>query len=154
MLSALSARASHTLYYTLYTMEYADNPTASERTCDICGGGVLRRFAASMLAVTDHARWYVEQVIVPTARRRAIAKLKKRQIKGKPPQVRQGHLTHPVVAATAVPAAASDRWAWVHSALWLGAVCLLAMLLVRCRRQLRAWGAYVLAPSAPPYVLA
>ena len=120
---------------------------ALPRTCHLRLCNVM-----SSVSAADHARWYVEQLIVPAARRLALAKLRRQR-----PRPRRLRRQRRQQNAIAKKEENKDGWwwwwgSWSWSVFCVGALCVVLFLVVRWRRQLRAWGGYVLAPSEPTYL--
>jgi len=100
-----------------------------------------------MKGAHDHARWYVNQVVVPAAQRLAAGKLRRRRRRH---QRARGQSPQPKPTTTL--AAATWSWGdWLRSVAWVAAVCIAVGLVVRWRRQLRAFGVYLIAPSEAVY---
>ena len=103
----------------------------------------------------EHAKWYIEKVIAPTAVKRIVARKMRERRKAKRRKKKRARW----VAAVAQPTTQFSKYEqeglrFKDILLWLPyatALCLCACMAMRYRRQLRAMGGYLLCPSELHY---
>ena len=98
-------------------------------------------------AVHDHAKWYIKQVIVPTACNRAAKKLRRASYRQNTRYRDSSKLKTKTKTKTKTQDWQEHLWSWLSAAVWGAIACAGLLLYRRYRRQARALLAAVLRPS-------